>query len=86
MPSLPGHAPGAPFLGDTRLRGIRQLAPAECEALEFEGPLALARREYRFFIGPWRPSKYYVVSHRQQGEVLVCSRRELERLGITPED
>lgn len=85
MPSLPGHAPGAPFLGDTRLRGIRELTPAECELVGFSGPLALARREYRFFVGPWRPSKHYVVSHRTNGEVLVCSRRELERLGVAPE-
>lgn len=86
MPSLPGHAPGAPFLGDVRLRGIRPLSAAECEAVGFEGPLALARREYRFLVGPWRPSKYYVISHRTRGEVLVCSRRELARLGVSPGD
>jgi hypothetical protein len=82
MSSIPGHAPGAPFLGSTRLRGLRELTPHECDLVGYAGPLGLSRREYRFFVGPWRPSKYYVVTHRTLGDVMVCTRREIESLGV----
>ena len=55
---------------------------AECELLEYAAPLTLARREYRFIIGTWRPSKTYVVIQHPDRVVMTCTRQELEERGI----
>lgn len=71
-----------PYLTETRLHAVRRLDAAECELLGFAGPLVLSRRHYRFLFGPWRPVDAYVVTHRERGDLLVCTRQELESLGI----
>lgn len=63
---------------------MRDLTAQECDLVEFEAPLTIARREFRFFVGPWRPSKWYVITHRRHGPVMACTRRELAARGITP--
>lgn len=75
---------GSPVLGDSRLEWVRDLTSEECDRTGFAGPLSLARREYRFVFGPWRPAGYYVIVHRTRGELLALRPKELSRLGIEP--
>lgn len=46
---------------------IRRLTQAECDLLEYEGPLVLCEQQMRFLIGPWRPMKHLVVTHHLRG-------------------
>jgi hypothetical protein len=72
-----------PRITQARMQPVRRLDDVDCDRLGFEGPLVLSRREYRFVFGPWRPVDAYVVTHRVRGEMLVCTRRELEALGVS---
>lgn len=79
-----------PYLTDSRLQPIRRLSAAECELLEFEGPLQLARREHRFLIGPWRPTKHVLVitepsAHRPAEVLMVCTTDQLRSRGVEPD-
>ena len=61
---------------------IRRLSDTECDLLEYAAPLTLARREYRFIIGTWRPSKMYVVIQHPDRVVMTCTRQQLKERGI----
>jgi hypothetical protein len=69
-------------LANARDQPIRRLSDFECDLLEYAGPLTLARREYRFIIGTWRPSKTYVVIQHPDRTVMTCTRQQLEERGI----
>ncbi len=69
-------------LATGRDQPIRRLSDAECELLEYAAPLTLARREYRFIIGTWRPTKTYVVIQHPDRVVMTCTRQQLEERGI----
>ena len=69
-------------LATARDQPIRRLADFECDLLEYAAPLTLARREYRFIIGTWRPSKTYVVIQYPDRIVMTCTRQQLEERGI----
>jgi hypothetical protein len=70
------------LLSTGRDQPLRRLSRSECDLLEFEGPLTLARREYRFIVGSWRPTKTYVVIQHPDRVVMTCTRQELEDRGI----
>ncbi len=69
-------------LATARDQPIRRLSDTECDLLEYAAPLTLARREYRFIIGTWRPSKMYVVIQHPDRVVMTCTRQQLEERGI----
>jgi hypothetical protein len=71
-----------PFLTQSRLTPVRRLDDTDAERLGYAGPLVLSQRELRFVFGPWRRVDAYVVTHRQRGDLMVCTRRELEDLGV----
>lgn len=78
-----------PALVRSRLQPIRRLRPEECERLEYEGPLILARRERRFLFGPWRPGKDLLVATHvdasgAQRVLMVCSAADLRARGVEP--
>jgi hypothetical protein len=72
-----------PLISTRRDRPIRRLSPAECDLLEYAPPLVVARREYRFLVGPWRPSTTYVVIKHPDQVVMTCTKRQLNERGIT---
>ena len=71
------------LLATGRDQPIRRLSAAECDLLEYSAPLTLARRECRFIVGTWRPTKTYVVIQHPGRVVMTCTRQELEERGIT---
>ncbi len=70
------------FGREHRNHPIRRLTPAECDLIEFEGPLVLCEQQMRFFVGPWRRMKSYVISHHRRGSLWQGSERELKDRGI----
>jgi hypothetical protein len=73
----------------TRLVPIRQLSAAECELLDYLGPLMLASREHKFLIGPWRRAKVVLVTQMfdESGNaeiMMTCTREQLLERGVNP--
>jgi hypothetical protein len=73
----------------TRLVPIRQLTSAECELLDYVGPLMLAVREHKFLIGPWRRTKVVLVTQQfdesGQAEIMMtCTAEQLIERGVNP--
>lgn len=71
-----------PYLTKTRLVPLRRLTPDECDLVEYQGPLMLARRERRFLFGPWRRDRDLLITRgaiEQQPEILMASPAETLR-------
>ncbi|MEZ5343698.1 MAG: hypothetical protein R2706_20365 [Acidimicrobiales bacterium] len=62
---------------------IRRLTSAECDVIEYAGPLVLAEQQMRFIVGPWRATKTFVITHHSRGVVWEGSHDELRARGIT---
>ncbi len=71
------------FGREHRNNPIRRLTPAECDLIEFEGPLVLCQQQMRFFIGPWRGMKSYVITHHSRGALWQGSEAELKEYRIS---
>jgi hypothetical protein len=77
-----------PYLTKTRLVPLRRLTPAECDLVEYVGPLMLARRERRFLFGPWRRDRDLLITRgaiEHEPEILMASPAEhLRERGLRP--
>lgn len=73
---------GTGFLFSRRLQPVRRLSRAECELLEYAGPLFLARVEHRVPWGPWRPAGGYVVVRHPDQVLMDVTREQLAARGI----
>lgn len=73
------------FGREQRHHPIRRLSAAECEALEYEGPLVLSVQQMKWIVGRWRSLNHYVVTHHRRGIVWEGTRKEWTKRGLTVE-
>lgn len=70
------------FGREQRHHPIRRLTKAECDQLEYEGPLVLCQQQIKWMIGPWRPMNFYVVAHHTRGVMWEGNKKEWLATGI----
>ena len=69
----------------TRSWPVRRLSRRECDLAGYAAPLVLSVAQVRWLFGPWRSTGTYTLEQHPNGTVWRGARKDLERLGIDPD-